>query len=1132
MNLAKLWAITQAERRIITSQLMYWLFVLVAYVDAIGIFVVQGMAHAYFSPISGTMDYPAPRNAIFYIAHYYLIIFIMAVVFLSLDVRARDTRVRILEILDSRPYSNLDLVFGRFLGWFLCAWTPIILLMFIIPALGAVLPMIHIAAGGAVEPLALFGFAFYMALPALAFTCSLVMLLTLLVNHRIGALVLSVVIIGGAYYTLAFQPFSLALTFDLMGTLQVNQASEWIPSIAKSHWWLQRAGLLVLAIGFVLFSVTIHPRLDRNNRRWQALAASIVSAIGIALIVTAYSAQNDNFQLQEDWRLAHQEKSGQAFPDVISMDAEVEIDPGNSLSVDLELVFEAPADREITTAVFSLNPGFEIQQFNNEQGASLDSRFQDGLLEIDLAAQPLQPGQQRSVHLRYTGTPDLSFAYLDSAIDIATTPVTIDSRSIISLDNAIFDENYVALMPGIHWLPTSGVDVGRDNGEMRPRDFYSIHLQLKLPEGWTAAGPGKREELSRNTEQVVYQYSPASVVPEVALLAASFTSYSTQIEGIEFELLLHPNHTKVIDAMRDAKSEIEDWIADRLTLVQDVGLSYPFRTFTLVEVPNTLRGFEGGWKMGTALAPPSMVLLREKGLPTARFDVPVESFDNFVIGGPARITGDDPAIVARDTLIQFFSNDFSGGNLFSGFARSFFDHQTAATGPGAIALDFALKELATLVVSGERSYFSAERALTLDDSLNDILFQDWEQHKSTTEKVIESFTSSPDVWEAALAKPLDQIDPWEDPALTTDVLSLKSGKLAEAIYDSLGPQQSGQLLAELLERHRGSTYSIADLTITPTATEQELSPLFKSWLTDTGLAGFVSDRVELSQLPENENGETRYQLSMRLNNPEPVTGISRFSWSTDVEGDRSFSSPVSIPGNSAVEFSLVLSEPPVAAYIDPYLSLNREDYQVQSFSTTDIPSNDKPAFDGVRPTELVRVSEDRIIVDDLDPGFSIGGERFEQQTGVLTALFEPEQEILDQGLPTRELGISSRWSRRVVESAYGKYRHTIAYVGRSDRQNQAIFSASLPRSGRWRLELHQPENFFRFNYANLRGTVNLKIISGNKTEEISWDSLAGVPGWNIIGDYDLDAGDIAVEFSNQSDGRVVIADAISWSPVD
>ena len=256
--------------------------------------------------------------------------------------------------------------------------------------------------------------------------------------------------------------------------------------------------------------------------------------------------------------------------------------------------------------------------------------------------------------------------------------------------------------------------------------FYTVDLRVRLPAGWTAAGPGLRTENLKTSDEVEYRFMPQSVVPEVALMAAPFEKFSTELEGITFELLLHPDHNQIVDMVSHSKAEIEQWITDKLALIQDAGLKYPYRAFTLVEVPNTLRGYIGGWRMDTALAPPSMVLMKEKGFPTARFDIGFGSdLEGLLFGGNEKEEKEsDPALLMRNRLVRYFSNDFSGGNLFSGFARSFFAHQTAAVGKEAIALDYALKDLATLVVSGERSYFSVEKSVLLDETLDEILDSD------------------------------------------------------------------------------------------------------------------------------------------------------------------------------------------------------------------------------------------------------------------------------------------------------------------------------------------------------------------------------------------------------------------------
>lgn len=1138
MNLRKMWAIAQAERRIVLSQFIYWLFVGFAYLQTLVTFVVQGLLHATYSTLSTGSDFPTPRNAIFAIGYQYLLIFVLALVYLSSDVRARDGRVRILEILDSRPYSNLDLMMGRFLGWFLCAWVPVLVLVAILPVLGWFLPYIHIAAGGTVEPLALVGLAVYMALPAFAFVCSLVMLLTLVIRQRIAALAVALLLLAISFYLLFFKPYALSLTFDLFGFLQVNQPSEWVPSIAAPHWWWQRGGMVIMALGFVIACAVIHPRLDGAKRLAQSIAAILVIAAGVSLVLTAQQRQNQEFEQIAQWRLAHEARSRDPEASIESIQASVELMPGESLLVETRIRVQSTAAVESSSLLLTLNPGFGNLLIKDEQGRELDYNFENGLLDIQLdkARQNsrFNPNEQRSqlLSLSYSGLPDVRFAYLDSALNISAISQLVYDRSSLVRENAIFEESYVALMPGIHWLPAVGTDITQEQDYSNANDFFQLDLTVTVPESWIVAGPDQRTEVGSGNGSVSYRFKPATKISEVAILAAAFESFTTEIAGTEFELLLHPQHTAVIPAMAAAQTEIEDWIADRLRLISDTGLEYPFEKFSLVEVPNTLRSYKGGWRMDTAFAPASMVLLEESGFPSARFDVPAGSLDQIFRNTTTEVAEEDPAIAARNRLLQFFSNDFSGSNLFLAFAKSLFENQARATGEEAIALEFALAELSHMLVASERSFFSIHHLSDIYERMDQLMDDDFQQYKSTRQKVIESYTSNPQVWEAALASPLVALDPWLDSALANDVLALKSGKLAEVLYDLLGPQQSGQLLNQLLANKRGGSYTLQDVTNTQVAKEYNLAPLIERWLTDSGLAGFVADDVALTQLSENENGESRYQLKLRLNNTESVTGFSRLAWSTEADGQLSYSDPISLPGNSAVEFGLVLTEPPAAAYLDPYLSLNRLPYRLQTFVDTDVRAVNDVPFDGVQTIAMVADNSDRIIVDDLDDGFRIQERDFQGNTGILTPFLDVSDPIYDAGLPLREFGFSSRWSRRIVESAYGKYRHTVAYASRSDTPSKAIFEAQITKSGKWRLEIYHPSDVFRFGYNNLYGNVSINVVQAEESESLVWDSAAAVSGWNRLSEFDLEAGAVSVELNNDTDGRVIVADAISWTFIE
>src|SRR5690606_9486216 len=152
------------------------------------------------------------------------------------------------------------------------------------------------------------------------------------------------------------------------------------------------------------------------------------------------------------------------------------------------------------------------------------------------------------------------------------------------------------------------------------------------------------------------------------------------------------------------------------------------------------------------------------------------------------------------------------------------------------------------------------------------------------DSMINSRTAQVDVWETALDAPLAGIDPWEDPQRTIDLLTLKGGEMAQAIYDTLGPQAVGELLAELLGNHAGDSFTLADLVAAGDRVDQDLGTMFADWVTDTGMAGFVAERVELYRLPEGGSGDSRYQLLVRIANNEPVVGFARVAWTMERGG--------------------------------------------------------------------------------------------------------------------------------------------------------------------------------------------------------------------------------------------------------
>jgi ABC-type transport system involved in multi-copper enzyme maturation permease subunit len=1138
INFSSVWTVAAAELQLTRRLFRYWAFVVSACLLGIASYIYYGALHGFLSDYSGTIALIGPRFLFGAIAFYYLTAFTFGVAFLGFDVRARDQREGIAEVLDARPMSNLELIAGRFLGLFLAAWIPIVVLALLLQGLGWLLGALDAPIGETLEPRSLLSFVVYMAVPAIAFSFALVFLITLLVRNRLIAAVLSLVALYGLFAVVGRLTPALAGFVDYMGYAQIAFPSDLVPRIAMDlTGWLQRLGTLVVALGLLGCAAAVHPRLDDGRRALKLGAGVAVLALGLALLVTTYVRREGQVARLDAWRQAHEQHAQETLPDIIAMRGSVSIAPGRSLDVVLDVQLRAP-DQRLERALFTLNPGLTVHEVTTTEGQALKTEHRHGLLTVSLP-RTLSPGEGMTIRLKFGGMPELAFGYLDSAIALEKTNINNGTIGLLGYDRAVFDTRFVALMPGIGWLPLPGPDIARDDTRKRPRDYFEVQLEVDLPEQWLAAGPSRREELTKTADhRARYRFAPRAPVPEVALIAAEFRSYSTEIDGVTFEVLAHPAHLRNYEVFAADADQIKEWIRDSLSLARSAGLEYPFDALTLVEVPFSLRAYKGGWRMDTAFGPPAMVLMREAGFPTARF--------------AAATDRSDPNQQTVFQLRRFFTNDFTGGNALVAAAQSFVIHQTAARGPEALALNATVQELAALTLAGNRGYFSAHLFdASFGAKVGDILEQYNDRRPrsaSLADVVIKSFASRPEVWERVLSSSLVDIDPSEDPRKAVDIFALKSGALAQLLYEVLGPHGSAQVLGRLAKEHRGQSFSLENVvTALAEAGFADSEPVLDDWLHTTQLPGFVAEKAEVYRIADDARGTPQFQVLVRLRNDEPVPGTVRIAWIESLRNDnvvnpnevrRVPGELIRMPGQSAVEFGVVLPRTPVSVYVEPSLSLNRGFFIVytdyQRSTAVEQPKRAATPIQGVTPVPWnPQVGSDSIVVDDLDAGFSVSQAAASEGMRVggmrLGRVGVQSDVAMDQGLPRAEEGDTpDQWGRAETPAAWGTYRHTMAYTKAGEGQTQAKFSAEIPQAGQWQLEVHLPSLVFNSALATW-GTWQFQITNAGDTQTASFDNAAASRGWNQVGMFSLAPGEVTVALSDQSTGRLVVADAIRWS---
>ena len=251
-----------------------------------------------------------------------------------------------------------------------------------------------------------------------------------------------------------------------------------------------------MGLGLVGIAAAIHPRLDAR-KSWAPAAGSVgLVIVGFAAVALVVQMRLSEAARVDHWQAAHEARVSEPVADILSIDGTVSIDPGRNLAADLVVQLQAPAEQTLSRVLLTLNPGLRVDEVSTANGSALRAEHAAGLLDIALD-RALAPGERTSLRLRYAGRPGTTFGYLDSTLKLETLTMNEAQIGILGYERGIFDRRYVALVPGIRWLPAAGADVGRDDPRTRSTDYFTIALDVELPSTWLAAGPGKQQRRAR-----------------------------------------------------------------------------------------------------------------------------------------------------------------------------------------------------------------------------------------------------------------------------------------------------------------------------------------------------------------------------------------------------------------------------------------------------------------------------------------------------------------------------------------------------------------------------------------------------------------------------------------------------------
>lgn len=1125
-----------AELRTSRKLARFWTAVFAVSIVSLFGYLLSCLILGYTAPYSPSLGASTPLYLLGGIDPTFFLTFQLAALLLLFDASHRQERNRIDEVLDSKPVTNFEYLAGRVLGISLLLWIVVALNILAMECVGLVSTAVGFPYAEPIQVHSILNLLLLDAPATLLFWSSLVVFLSVALRIRILTVVVAVAAMFMWFFIVLNIPYSLLSVVSASSNDSLF-VSDLVPGLPHWQTMVVRLSTLIGATALVAAGALAMRRKDGASPRMVAAMMSVAVALCAVTYTLSFLDNNRQISTSKEWQEAHGSLAWSGSIDVESIGGSVQVDPGRRLEIDLELTLSVD-EAAATQLVFTLNPGMTISNVQID-GHSMNHTFDNGLLQITVPNR-LELDSLHTLRVVAHGIPDPRFAYFDSAVDYLTNPdVPTRSVRLFGKDGSIFESNFVALMPGAFWYPVAGPVQGHYPGTQSQSDFFLVDLSVEVASKHLQLVATGASTLSDG----VYRVVSSDPVPEIGLFAADYKKATIEVGDMLFSMYLHKRHTKNLELLEGMVETLESEAEAWLQPFADHGLTPRHTEIALIEVPNRLRTVGGGWRMDTLSALPGVVLMKEQGFPRTHFNLVLE-FEG------RNIEDEELAAMRVELLSQYFAMGLGTDNLWSTVAEQIWSHATAASGQHAVALDQIVLSLLASQTETPSGFFSSYStfhvANTTAVSPYTLMYgsdpEGWTPSEFEVREEEISYGVRPSVWRHMEENGLSSLPSSHGVQRDLELVLLKTASIADGLLAANDWDRIAIWLSDFRERYSGQTYTYDDLI--DSAKEHSISfhPFLTDWLQTTRLPGFVTSPVTVMRISDDEQGNPRYQNSITVRNVGSAPGFVQVQHGNPQTGDPRFfeertTSGVYIDPNSAKTVTVTATSGMESLRILPYLSLNHLPFSVLSeFVSVQEQPNAEPAPFEQQSNWVPQV--EGIVVDDLDPGFTVfqpvPNVRPTTNVGPFDWFREHQLEIeLQDGIPTLGWGQYSSatddlWNRRPDSpQAYGKFRRTTTSIWARDPKSihTARFEVDIPETALWQLEYHMPAIWYRPQDAP---DYQLVVHNSSDTWDVEFAGETQKIGWNVLGEFNLQAGNTKVDLVGSSRRSTVFADAIRW----
>jgi ABC-type transport system involved in multi-copper enzyme maturation permease subunit len=1046
-------------------------------------------------------------------------------VFLASDFLKRDKKLDTTEVIYMRSMTNGEYVIGKTMGNIQVFMVLNFAVLIMAMIFNFIAPDTHI------PWISYLLYLLFISIPTLVFIMGLSFLLMSLIRNQA---VTFVIILGYIGITLFLVKASYYYVFDYMA-FNIPMLKSDIIGFGNLDLILGHRGIyFFLGTGFIFLTIFLLKRLPQSETTtWASVVLSVIFiSAGVYL---AFNHVN-RFVTRDHVRAAAIELNNyyakKPVPDVVRHDIKLR-HKGETLESVSSMTLVNLTGQSMDSVVLSLNPGLVISA-SSLNGQAVQAVRKEQIVVFPLSS-PLKPSESLKLELSYAGNIDESFCYLD-----------IDSKKqdekfgefVINVDKryAFLTPEYVLLTPESNWYPKPGSTYSSKIFGWNKTSFTDFNLVVNTSAGLQAISQGE----ITNPSPGEFIFKNENPLTQISLAIGKYVQKKMKTGSIEFGIWHFEGNDFFTTSLPDIKDTIPSLIEERFKDFQRTyNLNYPFKRFSIVEVPAQFKPYERVWTFQQETVQPEQVFLQEKGYKVRDVDVKMSMKREKKWG-----QHDGQSLTNKEYQIRAINNII--GNFIREGGRPNFNRQAGGTmqvtetvNPYFIfselyhfsnhvrsdqwpVVDLVLEAYYKSQSSDMRSQWMREMGGLSEDEMANIALQDYSFEELLLNK--------------------------DHQKIVDNLIKLKGDFLFTMIQSKAGDKDFTVFMRNLLRANQFRVLTFDSLDNRLVAEfGVAITPFMNNWFKDKKLPGFLISPV--TAVNTKSVDQIRTMISFSASNTSDADGVIKliFRLGGFGGGRGRMMGGASNPNDNITKIlflkpgetkkvSYLFDSEPRGLTINTLTSKNIPQTLAQFFGKVEEDLKAVPR-DAEELTD-VKVSDlqpNEIVVDNEDPEFS---HTLNNKTSLLYKLVTKEQETGLKYAGFDNWRPAIKWTNTTNTGFYGLYVRSAYYIKSGAGDQSVTWTLPVKETGSYDIFTYVNPSFGRrggFGPGQGGGGGNtedkgeyhyfITHEDGVTEQTLQLDNNTQA-GWNNLGSFYLSPQKAKIVLTNKSAKKIVVADAI------